>query len=332
MSSITVNSLPVQTWNRLKINDAVIDDPGYGPYQGDTTADRPEIEGGMGKEFDAALSAVGFDRIVTDNGGINKHIYNFTDKKKNALRSYINVGREEEAIVIQSYLSDIENGKFAVQNKIELEDNAKLTLVQVQKLGNEVEFCNDIGAVLGKNAEFKLVQIVLSGKNTYIGVKADEKGDGASFDSTLAYRVGGNGKFDVNYEAVQSGKKTRSNIISNGVLYGKAEKVFRGTIDFKEGSSGSKGVEREDVLLMDETVVNRSLPIILCHEEDVEGEHGATIGKINDEQLFYMNSRGLPEREVYKLLADARISAAAKLIPDEETRKNVLDELEYIEE
>nr|MCR5166011.1 SufD family Fe-S cluster assembly protein [Oscillospiraceae bacterium] len=120
--------------------------------------------------------------------------------------------------------------------------------------------------------------------------------------------------------------------ISNGVLYGKAEKVFRGTIDFKEGSSGSKGAEKEDVLLMDETVVNRSIPIILCHEEDVEGEHGATIGKLNDEQLFYMNSRGLPEKEVYKLLADARIAAAAKLIPDEETRKSVLDELVYIEE
>ena len=332
MSSITVNSLPVQTWNRLKINDAVIDDPGYGSYRGSATADRPEIEGGMGMEFDAALSAVAFDRIVTDNGGINKSIYNFTDKKKNALRNYINVGCDEEAVVIQSYLSDIEDGRFAVQNKIELDDNAKLTLVQVQKLGNETEFCNDIGAVLGKNAAFRLVQIVLSGKNTYIGVKADEKGDGASFDSTLAYRVGGSGRFDVNYEAVQSGKKTHSNIISNGVLYGKAEKVFRGTIDFKEGSSGSKGVEREDVLLMDETVVNRSLPIILCHEDDVEGEHGATIGKINDEQLFYMNSRGLPEREVYKLLADARIAAAAKLIPDEETRKSVLDELAYIEE
>ncbi|MBQ4310398.1 MAG: SufD family Fe-S cluster assembly protein [Oscillospiraceae bacterium] len=332
MSSITVNSLPVQTWNRLNINDAVIDDPGYGSYRGSETADRPEIEGGMGKEFNEALSTVAFDRIMTDNGGINKHIYNFTDKKKNALRNYINVGCEDEAVVIQSYLSDIEDGRFAVQNKIELEDNAKLTLVQVQKLGNEAEFCNDIGAVLGKNASFRLVQIVLSGKNTYIGVKADEKGDGSSFDSTLAYRVGGSGRFDVNYEAVQSGKKTNSNIISNGVLYGKAEKVFRGTIDFKEGSSGSKGAEKEDVLLMDETVVNRSIPIILCHEEDVEGEHGATIGKINDEQLFYMNSRGLPEKEVYKLLADARIAAAAKLIPDEETRKSVLDELVYIEE
>ena len=45
--------------------------------------------------------------------------------------------------------------------------------------------------------------------------------------------------------------------------------------------------------------MNQTIPLILCEEEDVEGNHGATIGKLDEELLFYLESRGIPEAEVY---------------------------------
>lgn len=57
---------------------------------------------------------------------------------------------------------------------------------------------------------------------------------------------------------------------ADGILDDQAFKLFRGTIDFKNGSSGSKGDEKEDVLLMGDNVVNQTIPLILCAEEDVE--------------------------------------------------------------
>ena len=65
-----------------------------------------------------------------------------------------------------------------------------------------------------------------------------------------------------------------------------AFKLFRGTIDFVKGSAGSVGNEKEEVLLIDEKCVNQTIPIILCAEEDVVGNHGATIGKPDEELLF----------------------------------------------
>lgn len=61
---------------------------------------------------------------------------------------------------------------------------------------------------------------------------------------------------------------------STGVLAGKAFKLFRGSIDLLPGGSGAKGQEQENVLLLGDGVVNQTIPLILCGEEDVEGNHG----------------------------------------------------------
>lgn len=326
MNSITVNSLPAQTWNRLDINDAVVETANFAALcDGGTTDNDIDVKTGMGAEFDSAVSSVPVFRF--ENSGktvVNEYI--FTNKERNVRRDSAVLSEGEELTVIQRFSADMTGGIFAVQTKIRLAKGSKLTLVQIQKMGSNT-FYNDIGAELDKEAEFRLIQIMLSDSGSYTGVRVAQNGDNSVFDSNIAYKAGGDSKFDVNYVVDQYGKNTNSNIICNGVLYGNVVKTFRGTIDFKEGASGSKGAENEDVLLMDDTVRNKTIPIILCHEEDVEGTHGATIGRIDDEELFYMQSRGIGEKAVYELLADARIAAAAALIPDEDTKNSVLESL-----
>ena len=79
-----------------------------------------------------------------------------------------------------------------------------------------------------------------------------------------------------------------------------------------------------DVLLMDDQVVNQTIPIILCAEEDVEGNHGATIGQLDEETLFYMQSRGLPEKEIYALMERGRLASVISKIPDPDFRDELL--------
>ena len=57
----------------------------------------------------------------------------------------------------------------------------------------------------------------------------------------------------------------------------------------------------ENALLLSESVRSRTVPVILCEEEDVEGSHGATVGQLNVDELFYMRSRGIPEAEARTL-------------------------------
>lgn len=109
----------------------------------------------------------------------------------------------------------------------------------------------------------------------------------------------------------------------SGVVSENAFKIFRGTIDFIAGCAGSKGTESEDVLLLGEELVNQTIPLILCAEEDVEGNHGASIGKLDDQTLFYLASRGIPKEEAEKMLARARVDALNARIPVKSVRDTV---------
>ncbi len=75
--------------------------------------------------------------------------------------------------------------------------------------------------------------------------------------------------------------------------------------------------------MMDDTVRNQTLPVILCTEEDVVGNHGATIGRLDESVLFYLQSRGMDREAVYEMMADARVASVVHLIEDGRTRAEV---------
>ena len=149
-----------------------------------------------------------------------------------------------------------------------------------------------------------------------------------AFTADIAYTVGNDAVLDMNYVALHEGKKSVSEIKTDGVLHENSKKLFRGTIDFKKGAAGAVGNEKEDVLLLDDDVVNQTIPLILCAEEDVEGNHGATIGKLDDDMVFYLESRGMELPKIYKMMAKARIDAVLRLVPDEKTKADVASYLE----
>ena len=120
------------------------------------------------------------------------------------------------------------------------------------------------------------------------------------------------------------GKKTECNLDANGVLTGTSKKILRGTIDLMHGAKGAQGNERETVLLANKGVDNKTVPMILCDEDDVAGNHGATIGHVRPEQLFYMGCRGLSEKQAEELFISAKLEDAAITAPDEQMRDNVV--------
>lgn len=83
-------------------------------------------------------------------------------------------------------------------------------------------------------------------------------------------------------------------------------------------------------MLLSDDVVNQTIPLILCREEDVQGNHGASIGKLDDELLFYLCSRGFSEQEAVDMMAKAKIDALCRKIDDEDTVQLVQRYLEGV--
>ena len=103
---------------------------------------------------------------------------------------------------------------------------------------------------------------------------------------------------------------------------------MRGTIDFCTGCSGSVGNEIEDVLLLSEEVRSQSVPEILCGEEDVVGNHGASIGRPDEDMLFYMETRGVDEETACEMLAQAKIDSVIRKIPDVSVQDKIRDRIQ----
>lgn len=241
----------------------------------------------------------------------------------------IHVGKGSSLTILMSCRSARRaSGTAAVSTKIVLEEGASLFLAKAQMLGKGFVFLDDTGAALKDGAALKMVQIELGGAQVYVGTQPELVGNKSEFNAKVAYLGKGNSAIDVTYNAVQRGRKTSSLMTFDGVLDDRSRKSFRGTIDFRKGSKGSKGDEQENILLLSDDIVNKTLPIILCEEEDVEGRHGASIGQLADDILFYMASRGISRAQAEQIMVRARLGAVAREIPDEKLRGELLDYVE----
>ena len=127
----------------------------------------------------------------------------------------------------------------------------------------------------------------------------------------------------MNQVVVHKGKKTVCDMKTHGTAKDEATKTYRGTIDMRKGCAGSQGNEIETTLLLSPTAVVKAAPIILCGEEDISAEHGSTIGKLSNEMLFYMNSRGIDQKTAENLLTRAKITAASSSIEDEYIKEEI---------
>mgnify|MGYP000216556075 CR=1 FL=1 len=216
---------------------------------------------------------------------------------------------------------------LAVHTELEAGKNAVIRLIQLQSAGVDALLYSEVTGNCAENGRVELTQILMGEGGLYSDSRFELKGDGSGLKAGIGYLGRKNQKIDINLVANHYGKHTESEIEANGALKDSAQKVFRGTIDFKHGSAGSTGSEQETVLLLGDDVVNKTVPLILCAEENVEGTHGATIGALDDDTLFYFESRGFDRAAAEDLMARAAVERLAHDLGDDATAETVQHEL-----
>lgn len=120
-------------------------------------------------------------------------------------------------------------------------------------------------------------------------------------------------------------KNTSSNISNFGVALHKGSIIFDTTGKIQKGMSKSKCVQLSKGIVMDDISSITSKPILLIDEFDVVANHGASIGKMSDESLFYLMSRGLTKQEAFLLILEGVVRPFIDKLEDEEF-KNLFNE------
>ena len=350
--TLTINNLPTLTWNWLKINSTSFSTDAL--FSGDGEPRMSALPRGV--EYDRGANADAYRGLETGCGkALGEHFFkdakasritvkkgvraaepvfidfDLGDKSATSAFHIIKAEKNASVTVIMRYESErTASGTQILRTICDAEEGAFIRLIKVQLLGRGFIQADDIGTVCAEGGRVELTQVILGGKETYTGAAGALPSFGSSFKADTAYFCRGEQKLDMNYIARLSGKKTDCQMTARGTLQDKAVKTYRGSIDFIKGAAGAAGNEYEEVLLLSPDVVNKSIPLILCGEEDIAGEHGSTIGKLGEDTLFYMQSRGIAKQEAEMLMARAKVARVADGIPDEGTVEKInayLDEV-----
>lgn len=293
---IQINKLPVNTWNRLGVNYAEVEWEETAPAKQSITVKSGEAP----EPFRLDFSEAGDSEV------------SFTAEENSSITVY-----------------ELHRSNSAVKLSFDIGKNASVKLVQLlnptEKLRHET-FAN-----CSKGGKFQIMTIMTGDGNIYSDNRTELEGDSSSINVEVAYLGKNSQTIDYNIAVNHWGKDTHSEINAAGALMDSAKKVFRGTIDFKTGSSDSKGSENETVIMLGDDVVNKTVPLILCSEENVEGSHGATIGELDDDTLFYFGSRGIGREEAERIMAYAALKRLIRLSDDKEFAEQAQNALGIID-
>ncbi len=215
----------------------------------------------------------------------------------------------------------------AGSTRVHVGQGANLTLIQLRFLSEGATDLDQLSVTLGEHASFSLVEIVVGDAHSYIGTHIDMQGNASECSIGCMNVVDKESSSDFNFHVEHKGEGTNSTQLVRGALLNSASKLFRGTIDFHKGCNKSKGSEDEYTVLLSPAVKNRSVPLILCAEEDVEGEHAVSSGRLDSNALFYLTSRGIGEKRAKRLLVEAQLYPILALVSDKEVLAEIEEQL-----
>ena len=276
-------------------------------------------ESGMGLEAEQWLESHASGRVVVDvpAGEVVEDPVVFNVKAQQGRHAVLLLDLVARAdsrvhVVVQSEAESDGEGTVGVYARIVAHERARVEFTSLQALGEGWTYLENSGLLLGDDARVNVRQTILGGSKAYVGLGANQVGDRSALDVDVRYLGTGDHVLDFNYAMRMRGRGGDCRLNANGVLVDAASKTLRDTIDLVHGCKGSVGNENETVLLANEQVRNKSIPVILCDEDDVQGNHGATIGHVNPSQLEYLQSRGLTVPQIEALFTSAMYDYAAE--------------------
>lgn len=338
--SLKLNETPVKTSNNFLINNIEIDDltlpknlrefKNVNISSNNSVISQDTIEKsltyGNGKELEENIFNNANSRLkIEPKDDKIKIIFDFDDENLELVNQIDIIGNQDADIIIE-YKSSTDKECFhnGIIRTI-AKDNCKLNVVVINLLNKNSKNFEAIENELYDNSNVNYTIIDLGGNISVSNYYANLIGENANNDLRTIYLGKEKEIKDLNYIVHLRGKKSIAKIDVQGAIDDNCKKNFKGTIDFKTGCKKAKGSENEFCLLLSEKAKSIALPMLLCTEDDVEGEHSTASGKIDTKILFYLMSRGLSFKESVKLIVKSNFDAIIERINDNELKDKVID-------
>ncbi|MBS3131222.1 Fe-S cluster assembly protein SufD [Candidatus Woesearchaeota archaeon] len=206
-------------------------------------------------------------------------------------------GENSEATIVEDVSS--EKGSIYRSRIVEIYagDNSTVNYGDVQLLDESAVNYTVKKAVAGRDSTINWMDCIFGSKITLSEVTTILEGQGSSTNNHGAFFSANEQQFDIVTNSIHKAPNTFSDIVTKGAVSGRSKAMYRGLVKIHENAAGSNGYQKEDTLILSSDATSDSIPNLEIGNNDVKCSHGATIGRIDREKLFYMRSRGLSEQE-----------------------------------
>ncbi len=181
-------------------------------------------------------------------------------------------------------------------------DGAQLQYVSLQRMGRGAFHLAQQRTMADRDSTLDTLNISLGASVGRLDLNAQLRGPGANSDMLGLYFADGSQHFDHNTGQDHVAPNSKRDLLYKGALDGGARSVFRGIIKVHEGAQRTDAYQTNRNLLLSEEARADSLPNLEIEADDVRCSHGATVGQLDVEALFYLLSRGLSREQAERLV------------------------------
>jgi Fe-S cluster assembly protein SufD len=182
------------------------------------------------------------------------------------------------------------------------DDGADVQYVAVQQWGAGVRHLSIQRTLAQRDANLDTLVVNLGATVSRVDLNARLEGPGSRSDMLGLYFARGDQHFDHNTRQDHVSPNANSDLLYKGALYDQSKTVFRGVIRVFPDAQRTDAYQTNRNLLLSEDAEAVSLPNLEIEADDVKCSHGATVGQLDEEELFYLQSRGLDKGQAERLV------------------------------
>lgn len=254
------------------------------------------------------------------------------DDAEVAMFNHVLVVAEDNSSVtyVENYIStvDVENSVFNIVSEVVAKDNAKVAYGAVDTLNSGVTTYVNRRGVASRDARIEWALGLMNDGDTVSENVTNLIGDG-SYGDTKSVVVGrGKQKQNFTTKVVHFGKNSEGYILKHGVMKDEASSIFNGIGKIEHGASKSNAEQESRVLMLSEKARGDANPILLIDEDDVTAGHAASVGRVDPLQLYYLMSRGIPQKEAERLVIHGFLAPVVNQLPIEGVKKQLVEVIE----
>ena len=256
--------------------------------------------------LNAALACDGVVIRLEDGVHLDRPLYllHLSCGKAVHIRHRIQLGRHAEATVIEHY-TGMDAGLSNGVSRLQLAEGASLHHLRVQQEAVGRTHIGRVEAELGRHSRFVSHSVALGASLSRVDIVAELREPGADCRLDGLYLTDGRQHADHHTVIAHRAPHCRSREMYRGVLDGRSRAVFNGRVVVHEGAVKTDSAQSNANLLLSGRAEVDTKPELEIYNDDVKCAHGATIGQLDENQLFYLKSRGLAHEEARQLLTFA---------------------------